>query len=452
MILGYRHSVEELKSNSGRRYWMNDKDRTVLLVFPGHFSIGRIDKLTANIEKQLQSKNIKLRSIMLENECLVFEMDDVVEGAGITREMFGIDKVAIAKKVPRARFEDIAAEIVNIGKLKVLPNEKFFVKVKISNSAKVNFKSRDLEFASTGDLTAALQSSSSLSCSSSRQSCSFSSSSARPAKNELEADRLIEIFIGKKSAYVCIEMDTGLGGLPFACQGEKVLCTIYNTLSAISCMIAVKCGFFPEIVILYTDDDDLRQNLKIFGMIANKMNIKNYSIRLVELDYGSDKFGKVLNLKKHRKQLLQKTMRQQQQRQLESSHKAILQDIVATQILTLMRGKGVVVPLSVAIHPLWLIESTFKKILSSKKVPWMPLLLPSQDIYDIAKELGMEKNKLLLLLDKSSMMDRPMTFTKQDYAKHRRRIEEMTESTKKNMKTISFEIGPNYLHDILDSV
>lgn len=419
--------------------------------------MGRIDKLIANIEKQLQSKNIELKNIAIENECLVFEMDDVVEGAGITREMFGIDKVAIAKKVPSIQFEDITAEVVNIGKLKVLPNEKFFVKVQISNNAQVNYKSRDLEFASTGDLTAALQPSS---ISSSRQrpytfshdssiSSSHSySSSARPAKNELEADRLIEIFIGKKSAYVSIEIDIGLGGLPFACQGKKVLCTIHDTLSAISCMIALKCGFFPEIVILYTDDDDLRKNLKIFGMIVNKMSIKNYSIRLVELDCGNDSFGKVLNLKKHGHRRLQKTMRQQ----LESSHKAVLQEIVATQILTLMRGKGVVVPLSVVVHPLWLIQSTFEKILASKKIPWMPLLLPSQGMYDIAEELGIEKNKLPLLSDKSSMMDRLMTFTRKDYAKYRRTIDKMTESAKKNMKTISFEIGPNYLHDILDSV
>ncbi len=423
---------------------MNNQDKPVLLIFPSQFSIGRIDKLIANIEKQLQSKNIELRNIMIENECIVFEMNDVVEGAGITREMFGIDKVGIAKKVPRNRFKDIAAEIVNIGKLKVLPNEKFFVKVTISNNAKVNYKSRDLEFASTGDLIAALQSSSSLSCSPSRHFASSISSSrspssfARPAKNELEADRLIEIFIGDKSAYVCIEMDTGPGGLPFSCQGKKVLCAVYDASSAISCMMALKCGFFPEIVILYIDDDDLRQNLKIFGMIANRMNIKNYSIRLLELDCSSHKFGKILNLKKNRQQL-------------ESTHKAILLDIVATRILTLMRGRGVVVPLSVAIHPLWLIESTFEKILSSKKIPWMPLLLPSRDICDIAKELGMEENKLPLLSDKNSRMGL-MTFTKQDYRKYRRTIDEMTESAKKNITNISFEIGPNYLHDILDSV
>ena len=416
---------------------MDKQGKTVLLVFPSQFSIGRFDKLIADIKDALRSKNVELRDIVFEKECVIFELDDVVEGAAITAEMFGIDKVAIAKKVSTARFEEILAQVVNIGKLKILPKEKFFVKVQISNNAKVDYKPRDLEFASTGELTAALQSSLSPSLSSShRQSSTFPSSasslssSARPAKNELDADRLIEIFIGKKSAYVCIEIDAGLGGLPFACQEEKVLCTIHNALSAISCMAVLKCGFFPEIIILYTDDDDLRQNLKTFGLVVNRMNTKNYSIRLARVE----------------------ELHKQQQQQRQSSHKTILQEIVATQVLTRMRGKGVVVPLSTAIHPLWLIELTFKKILSSNKIPWMPLLLPTQGIYDIAKELGMEEHKLRLMSDQSCMIDRLLTFTKQDYAKYRKSIDIMTESALKNMNTISFEIGPNYLHDILDSI
>ena len=415
---------------------MDNQGKTVLLVFPSQFSIGRIDKLIADIKDALRSKDVGLRDIVLEKECVIFELDDVVGGAAITAEMFGIDKVAIAKKVSAASFEEILAQVVNIGKLKILPKEKFFVKVQISNNAKVDYKPRDLEFASTGELTAALQSSLSPSVSSSpRQSSTFSSSSsslssaARPAKNELDADRLIEVFIGKKSAYVCIEIDAGLGGLPFACQEEKVLCTIHNALSAISCMAVLKCGFFPEIIILYTDDDDLRQNLKTFGLVVNRLNTKNYSIRLARVEG------------------LQK---QQQQRQ--NNHKTILKEIVAAQVLTRMRGKGVVVPLSTAIHPLWLIELTFKKILSSNKIPWMPLLLPTQGIYDIAKELGMEEHKLRLMSDQSCMIDALLTFTKQDYAKHRKSIDIMTESALKTMNTISFEIGPNYLHDILDSV
>ena len=100
---------------------MNKQGKTVLIVFPSQFSIGRIDKLIANIKDALRSKDVGLRDIALEKECLVFELDDVVEGAAITVEMFGIDKVAIAKKVSTARFEEILAEVVSIGKLKILP-------------------------------------------------------------------------------------------------------------------------------------------------------------------------------------------------------------------------------------------------------------------------------------------------------------------------------------------
>jgi adenylyl- and sulfurtransferase ThiI len=434
----------------GRKSKINRQDRTVLLVYPSQFSLGRIDKLIAVIKDALRSKDVEIRDIVPEEECIVFELGNVVEGASIIGEMFGVEKVAIAKKVSTSRFEEIITEVVNIGKLKILPREKFFVKVQISNNAKVNYKPRDLEFASTGELTAVLQSPLSRSLSS-RRSSAFSSSSssslsssARPARDESDADRLIEIFVGKSSTYVCIEIDAGLGGLPFACQGQKVLCTIHNTLSAISCMAVLKCGFFPEIVILYTDDDNLRQNLKIFGLIVSRMNTKKYSIRL----------AKVEELQKQNQNLDQKQERKQQhqQQRRESSHKTILQEIVATQVLTRMSRKRVVVPLSAAIHPLWLIESTFKKFLSSNKIPWMPLSLPIQDIYDIAGELGMDEDKLRLLSDQSFMTDRLVTFTRQDYAKHRKTIDLMTESALKSMKTISFEIGPNYLHDILDSV
>jgi radical SAM superfamily enzyme with C-terminal helix-hairpin-helix motif len=178
--------------------------------------------------------------------------------------------------------------------------------------------------------------------------------------------------------------------------------------------------------------------LKTFGLVVNRINTKKYLIRLARVEE--------LQIKK------QKQKQKQKQRKKSSSYKAILQEIVATQVLTRMRWKRVVLPLSAAIHPLWLIESTFKKLLSSNKIPWMPLSLPIQCIYEIAKELWIDEHKLRLFSDQSSMIEKPVTFTKQDYAKYRKTIDLMAESALKNMKTVSFEIGPNYLHDILDSV
>src|SRR5207302_11518359 len=119
------------KMGRGRKSKMNRQGRTVLLVYPSQFSIGRIDKLLAVIKDALRSKNVEIRDIVLEEECVVFELGNVVEGASTIGEMFGVEKIAIAKKVSTSRFEEIITEVVNIGKLKILPNEKFFVKVQI---------------------------------------------------------------------------------------------------------------------------------------------------------------------------------------------------------------------------------------------------------------------------------------------------------------------------------
>src|SRR5439155_17153183 len=110
--------VEELKMNIKKRgrnakSEMNKQGKTVLLVFPSQFSIGRMDKLIAAIKDALRSQDVELRDIVLEEECVVFELGNVVEGASIIGEMFGIDKVAIAKKVATSGFEEIIAEVVN---------------------------------------------------------------------------------------------------------------------------------------------------------------------------------------------------------------------------------------------------------------------------------------------------------------------------------------------------
>jgi len=131
-----------------------------------------------------------------------------------------------------------------------------------------------------------------------------------------------------------------------------------------------------------------------------------------------------------------------------------LKDIVAIEVLTALRGDGLAIPMNVAIHPLWLIESTFKKIISSNKIPLTPLLLPERNTYDITAELGIQKDKLLIMqpTEQVSKIENLARFTKQDYAKQRKAIETMTKFALKNMKKISFKVGPNYLHDILDAI
>ncbi|MFL6394394.1 MAG: hypothetical protein ACJ708_07025 [Nitrososphaeraceae archaeon] len=380
-----------------------DQLKDILIVFPSSFSVNKKDELKAIINKKLQLSHVKVSKIVNEEACIVFEATDVVEAAAITSEMFGIDKVAIAKRIEN-RFNDVVNAIVNTGKQIILPGEKFFVKVYTSNSAKkISYVGRDIEFASVGNLITELL-----------------PKTVTPAKNESEADKIILAYVGKDSAYVCIQIDKALGGLPFGYQNEKVICSIHNILSFISCMLAVKCGFIPELFILYTNEYDLKENAKLFGHMADKMDVKKYTIRLLHIDI-PDRY--------------------------DTHIKFMLQESISARILTLLPGKRIVVPLSAAIHPPWFVEAVMKKIIHAGKASWMPLMLLTTGIYHEAISMGL-KDKIILI----DLLINNMTFTKLEYKKYESLIDTLSKVAIKNMKTISLNVGPNYLHDIIDSI
>ena len=128
----------------------------------------------------------------------------------------------------------------------------------------------------------------------------------------------------------------------------------------------------------------------------------------------------------------------------------MLQEGISIRILTLLPGKGrLVIPLSAAIHPPWFVESTVKKIVSTGKIPWMPLMLLTDGIYHDAKSVGLEDKITSIddLINTNMIM-----FKKQEYKKYERKIDTVSKAAVNNMKTISLKVGSNYLHDIIDSI
>lgn len=376
--------------------------KKVLLVFPSTFSANRKDNLKTIVKEKLELIHVKVNKIISEESCIAFEVTNLVEASASLVDMFGIDKVAIAKHVTNG-FTDIVNTIVNTGKQIIFPEEKFFVKVEMSSNAKVSYVGRDIEFVSSSNLTVEL-----------------SSIAAKPAKNEYEANKTILSYIGKDSAYVCIQMDTAHGGLPFGSQKEKVACSIHNVLSAVSCLITVKCGFVPDFLILYTNNDDLKENAKLFSHIANKTCIKKHKIRLAYIDL-PDKF--------------------------DHNVKLMLQESISANILTHLPENRLIIPLSTAIHPTWFVEATMKQIVFAGKTPWLPLMFLTDSIYHNAKDTGLE--------DKTTSIDtliKDMAFKKEEYEKYENNIVALSKTAIENMKTISLKIGPNYLHDIIDSI
>jgi hypothetical protein len=319
--------------------------------------------------------------ISLEQGFLLCETEDSVELASRIEGIFGIDKVAIARRV-KNQFKELTDAIAEVGLKTVLPREKFFVKVKAVGAN--DYAERDVEFASSGKLAAAL-----------------AEIGVRPARNEQEADRVIVAFAGGKFAYVCLEVRKGPGGLPLGSLG-MASCSLHSSLSFLSCSAAAKSGFMPEIILLYSDEEELHANAKLAENLAKRIGIKEQVVRIAPMDIPSIKDVAILELK----------------------------EVITAKVLIGQPGNRVVLPFTPAIHPLWLIEAIARNAMAARKMPYMPLIFT-----DIPEYIAAEMQ---------------VTITKSKFQKYSSTIDAIAKSSIKKMKRL--KVGPNYLHDILDSI
>ncbi|MFQ5921132.1 MAG: hypothetical protein ACE5JV_03855, partial [Nitrososphaerales archaeon] len=226
----------------------NNDANVLLLIFPSPLAANRIPTLQASIEQALEASNSKLREILPDGSLMVFEVDDPVKAASIVSALFGVERVAVARE-SSDKFDRLVDAIVRAGKSMMNEGDAFAIRV-VSN--RVEYVGRDVEFAATASLTAEL-----------------SRLNVRPASEET-ANKLIDVYVSPSSAYVCLFIDKGLGGLPAESQGEEMLCSMHNALSALSCMMAIRCGFSPRILLLKTDDASFRARVRDLELVAKR--------------------------------------------------------------------------------------------------------------------------------------------------------------------------------------
>ena len=345
----------------------------VVLAFPSAFANQALVRAIRAIDARLK--------IIFEQGFLVCETDDTVELASRLEGIFGIGQVAIARKV-KNEFEELSNAIAEVGLKVVLPGEKFFVKVKADKAD--DYVGRDVEFASSGKLTDRL-----------------AGIGACPAKSEQEAGRVIMAFAGRKFAYVCIQVSHGLGGLPLGSLG-RALCSLHSPLSFLSCHAVTKAGFVPEIVLLYSDENDLQANARLAEILAKRTSMKCV-IRVASMDIPRIKDVAITELVK---------------------------EAIAAKVLVGLPGNRVALSLTPTIHPLWFIEAITGKVMAAGKTPYMPLMFT-----DIPEDYAA---KMQPAISKSNLQ------------KYSSAIDAAANLSIKKMKKL--KVGPNYLHDILDSV
>jgi hypothetical protein len=330
--------------------------------------------------------------ITIDDGLIVCVTDRPVDVAFKLKNLSGVEKIAIAKCVAK-EFESLSKSISLVGKEIISPGQKFFVKVKESEGNYTGYASRDVEFASSAMLVKHL-----------------ARKGALPAKNEQEADKVILTVIGKKFAYVCLEVNKGAGGIPLGLSGSAS-CPLGEYLSFISCSAAIKAGFKPEIVLFYSNKTELMQNSKLLEGLAVSLGRTRHPITVVPIDIPKIK---------------------------DINHTFLVKEAVIAKVMIALSGRNIILPYSISIHPIWFIESIVMEALLAGKMPYLPLMF----YYDCLSGEGEKTHRYLTLRN----------VRKRRFLKYSALINESAKSSTNKAKSLRLNVGPNYLHSILDSI
>jgi hypothetical protein len=360
----------------------------VVIAFPSAFTN---DRALAQTIRRVARGRI---NVNVEHNCIICESSDVVELASQLVSMSGVESVAIANKVS-SNFSELTNAIVEVGSKVIIPGDRFYVKVIIQPAAKCDYVSRDVEFASSGTLAARL-----------------ASINALPAKTEKDASRLVLTVIGKESAYVCFQVMTAPGGLIAGSRG-RVLSSIHDSLSFLSCLMAAKAGFeCTSIVLPYADESELEINAKLVQLFATRTDRKKQTILAVPINIPAKGMVPVL-----------------------------LKEKIISKVLIQCQNNRIIFPLTAAVHPIWFIESIIQETLFAGKIPFVPLLFLSSELGRYAEEAGIDLNVSVA-----------NNIGKDRLQKYSNAVDSEARSAIKHIKRLELKVGPNYFHDIIDSI
>ncbi len=372
-------------------------ENAFVVVFPSIFAKNKVNQLESNIKKILKIRNQEFRKIKRDDSVIVIDANDPVFASSAINLLFGIKKVAIAKQV-KNDFNTIVSEITKIGSNLLLKGEKFYVQVEGSSTG---FLTKDIEISATSSIiekTVKL--------------------GAKPGSEE-KYDKLLYTYLTKSNAYVCVYIDDGFGGIPYNSQNEKVVCAIYDELSAISCLETIKEGFDVKIIVCYKQKSVLTNLVKILNQILPRTTKSKIDVEFFQIPIKGSSSKSLLTL-------------------IDSVTEILIRVAKANKINKVSLG------LSPLIFPSSFVENSIKQVFRNNFTSLIPLSGLDDGIFEDAKELGL--GKYLSKIEKLGKM----SFSKQYASKVE--IKKIVENALKKRRIVSIVMGPNNVHEILDSL
>lgn len=371
-------------------------DNASIVVFPSIFAQNKLNSLIFNIKKILEIKNQPFQSVKRDDSIIIVEANDPVFASSAINLLFGIEKVAIAKKI-KNEFDTLVSGITKIGSNLLLKGERFYVQV--DGQAK-GYLPKDIEIAATSSLIE-----------------KTTKIGAKPGTED-KYDKLLYTYLTKSNAYVCIFIDKGNGGIPNNFQKEKLVCCIYDELSAVSCLEIIREGFDVKIIVCFRKESELLNLVKILNNLIPRTLKSKIGIEFFQIS-------------------IQGTGARNYMLMVE----AVTEIILSTAILNHI--KRVSLAISPLIFPQAFIDKISSRVYQKNIIPHTPLLGLGENILDCAKEIGLEK-----YLPQIEHLGK-MKFNSVTVGKNAIKIAQQALETK---KVVTVTVGPNNVHDILDSL
>jgi hypothetical protein len=361
-----------------------------VVVFPTIFSKNKISQLITNIKKILKIKNQQFKSVKRDGDIILVDANDPVFASSAINLLFGIKKIAITRQV-KNNFQDIVSEITSIGGNLLLKGEKFLVKIEGMSK---EFLTKDLEIAATSNII--------------EKKINLG---AHPGTEE-NYDKLLYTYLTKNNAYISIFSDKGNGGIPYRPHNQKTICAIYDEISAISCLETIKQGYGTKIIVCYRQKSELMNLAKMINQIIPRLVQEKIELEFFQIKINPNGIKNYL--------------------------------IYVNSILEIMlqfSNDHVSLALSPLVFSSEFIDNSLKYVFEKKKIPLIPLAGVDINLFDDAREIGLERN--------TKKLEKMVTINSNEIPAFAKK---QVDTSLKTKKIVSVQVGPNNVHDILDSL